>query len=133
MSFSQHDTRLVVRQFEAGDESLSFVLRHLFEREQLGQIETLLVFLRRKFRLEEEIMRNHDYPSLREHQAAHGDLTERLIEFGAFARCGKMSPDSIGAFVRCETVEHVERFDMPLLDWLKTDREESMATPRRLS
>lgn len=44
-------------------------------------VDSLLDYTREHFRDEEEVMRRHDYPELREHMLEHQDLLRKLLTF----------------------------------------------------
>jgi len=76
-----------------------------------GILAELLGYARTHFHDEEDLMRRHFYPQLREHILLHGELAEQLVQHIDEFRYGTLPPLKLALFLRHWIVDHIQHAD----------------------
>jgi len=79
-----------------------------------GKIGDLILFLRRRFALEDRAMREAGYPAADAHRAEHQAILGRLRTLHRTLECGRYDTDAILAFIESWAIGHIESHDKPL-------------------
>ncbi|MCF6178089.1 MAG: bacteriohemerythrin [Geopsychrobacter sp.] len=83
-------------------------------------IDDLVKYTLAHFVHEEELMAQHEYPELNEHQQKHADLKTRVEEFKAQLETGdEQLPLKLFNFLRAWLLEHIVEVDQRYASFLK--------------
>ncbi len=120
-------TRL--RELDTANESLFYVLGHLFDRgvecqgrscvgdSSCRRIDSLIAFISRKLGREEALMERCGYPDRAAHCRDHGYAVTRLVEWRRLPLCHSNYQASLTTFLFDWTAKHIATFDRGLGRW----------------
>ena len=120
------------RQLDVANESLSFLIGHLFRpgveckrrdgrhcpHDGCGKVSAILRFITRNVVAEDRLMAETDYPDAVVHRRAHVDLLAALRDLFDRRLCGDEDDEMIRASVSAWEADHARRYDKPLSAWL---------------
>lgn len=121
-----------LRELDAANESLFFLIGHLFTpgveckrqrgvcpRTGCGKVAALTRFLSRNLAAQERMMTEAGYPAAAEHCHAHAELLTLLRALSDKGSCGDIDEDLIRGTVTAWAREHLRSQDKPLGEWLQ--------------
>lgn len=121
------------RQVDAANESLFFLISHLFKpgveckrrggycpHDGCGKVSAVLRFVTRNIAAENRLMAEAGYPDAAAHHRAHDELLAAVRDLFERCLCGDEDDDMIRAVITAWAKDHVQRHDKPLGAWLAT-------------
>jgi hemerythrin-like metal-binding protein len=124
-----------VREIDAGNEGLQYLLQRLFAplvecRRVAGpcdfractKIQAIIRYTGRNFAGQEAVMTDADYPNGNDHQRHHASLLDGLKQMQAECVCAERDSASVRAFIARWTTDHLQRCDRPFGRWAVTRR-----------
>ncbi len=91
--------------------------REILQRTMLG----LVSYSAMHFRMEEELMRRHQYPAMIEHLGEHSAFVKQVEGFQrAFAGGGESAARQLSDFLKAWLTDHILKIDMKLGAFLKS-------------
>lgn len=119
------------RQLDAANESLLFLIGHLFRpgveckrrdghcpHDGCGKVSAVLRFVTRNTAAEDRLMVEAGYPDMAAHRRAHADLIASLRDLFDRGLCGDDDDEAIRASVTAWAADHACRYDKALGEWL---------------
>lgn len=126
-------------EIDTANECLLFLISAMFgsdaecaaEGEACTKIGEVIVFLRRRFAREEDVMRSVGYPATDRHLVEHEIVLDRLERMHRFLKCGSYDSRLVVEFVQSWATDHIELFDKPLGRFLVSHGAETDVLSRR--
>ena len=126
-------------EIDTANECLLFLISAMFgsdagcaaKGEPCAKIHEVIVFLRRRFAREEEVMRAVQYPATDRHLVEHEIVLDRLERMYRFLKCGSYDSRLVVEFVQSWATDHIELFDKPLGRFLVSHGAETDVLSRR--
>jgi hypothetical protein len=125
-----------VREIDAGNEGLSYLLARVFEAgvecrrggsgacdyHQCTKIAAILRYVARNFAGQEQVMAEADYPAGSDHSRDHAALVDGLQAMRDACVCAERDRGKVRQFVADWHADHFIRCDRPLGRWAITRR-----------
>lgn len=119
------------RQVDAANESLFFLISHLFKpgveckrrggycpHDGCSKVSAVLRFVTRNVAAENRLMAEAGYPAAAAHNRAHDELLAAVRDLFERCLCGDEDNGMIQTVVTAWAKDHVQRHDKPLSAWL---------------
>jgi hypothetical protein len=127
-----------VRELDAGNEGLCYLLERLFEPgvecrrgpsgagvcayQNCTRIEAIIRYVRGNFAKHELVMAASSYPGHDAHRADHSALVAELTAMRCGGVCADRNGDAVRDFVARWALEHFQQWDRPFGKWAVTRR-----------